>query len=204
MMKTTRNLIKINCYLYSLRKLLKLLNIQFLLIIFLLTFSSGFAQSYLGVVAKQVNFRQGPGSAYSIIASLRPNTQIFVISLDTENDFYNVIDIATDREGYIHKSFIMLGKEVKNNESGMFTPSGRTSDYNPEIEIFNNTTLPLTLKLNSEIYMFSSKQKRTITLVPGTYNYRASAPGVIPNIGTENMDSNMGYTWQFYIITQRR
>jgi hypothetical protein len=150
------------------------------------------------------NARQGPGTDYGVISSLKPGTQIFIVSLETENDFYNIIDIATDKEGYIHKSFVKLGDIVEKNERGMFTPSGKTSTYNPEIEIFNNTSLTLTLKLNSETYTFSPKQKKTITLSPGTYNYRASAPGVIPNIGTEYMESNMGYTWQFYIVTERR
>lgn len=176
----------------------------FFLILFLLTASIGFSQSYLGWVTKQVNFREGPGTDYGVISSLKPGTQIFIVSLETENDFYNIIDIATDKEGYIHKSFVKLGDIVEKNERGMFTPSGKTSTYNPEIEIFNNTSLTLTLKLNSETYTFSPKQKKTITLSPGTYNYRASAPGVIPNIGTEYMESNMGYTWQFYIVTERR
>ena len=174
------------------------------LTLLLLSASIGFSQSYLGWVTKQVNFRQGPGTDYGVISSLKPGTQIFIVSLETENDFYNIIDIATDKEGYIHKSFVKLGDVVEKNESGMFTPSGKTSTYNPEIEIFNNTSLTLTLKLNSETYTFSPKQKRTITLSPGTYNYRASAPGVIPNIGSEYMESNMGYTWQFYIVTERR
>jgi Bacterial SH3 domain. len=134
----------------------------FLLALFLLTASIGFSQSYLGWVTKQVNFRQGPGTNYGVISSLKPGTQIFIVSLETENDFYNIIDIATDKEGYIHKSFVKLGDLVKKNERGMFTPSGKTSNYNPEIEIFNNTSLTLTLKLNSETYTFSPKQKKTI------------------------------------------
>ena len=174
------------------------------LTLFLLTTSFGFSQSYLGWVTNQVNFREGPGTNYSVISSLNQGTQIFIISLQTENDFYNVIDIRTNKEGYINKSFVKLGEIVEKNERGMFTPSGKTSTYNPEIEIFNNTSLTLTLKLNIETYSFSPKQKRTITLSPGSYNYRASAPGVIPNIGTEYMESNMGYTWQFYIVTERR
>jgi hypothetical protein len=64
--------------------------------------------------------------------------------------------------------------------------------------------MTLTLKMNSETYTFSPKQIKTITLSLGTYNYRASAPRVIPNIGTEYMESNMGYTWQFYIVTERK
>ena len=176
-----------------------------IILIFLLLVSNGLlSQSYLGTIIKQVNFREGPATDYGVISSLKSGTLIFIISLEMENDFYNIIDIKTDKEGYIHKSFVKIGEIVEKNDRGMFTPSGKTSTYNPEIEIFNNTSMTLTLKLNSETYSFSPKQKRTITLSPGTYNYRASAPGVIPNIGTEYMESNMGYTWQFYIVTERR
>jgi hypothetical protein len=174
------------------------------LLIFTITWMTGFSQSYIGWVTKQVNFREGPGKEYKVLSLLKPGTQIFIISIDTANDFYNIIDIETDKEGYIHKSFVKLGEKVKKNDAGMFVPSGKTSEYNPEIEIFNNTSLPLTLKLNNEMYLFSSRQKRTITLSPGAYDYRASAPGVIPNIGTESMESNMNYTWEFYIETKRR
>lgn len=172
-----------------------------LLTILFLMYLTGFSQSYLGWVTTQVNFRQGPGKDYEIISSLQPGTQIFIVSLDVENDFYNVIDIATDKEGYIHKSFIKIGQEVEANKQGMFTPSGETSDYNPEIEIFNNTSRTLTLKLNDLVYSFQPEEKRKITIPPARYNFRASAPGVIPNIGSENLVSNMGYTWEFYIVT---
>lgn len=176
----------------------------FFIPLFLLAATIGFSQSYLGWVTKQANFRQGPGTDYGIISSLKPGTQIFIVSLQTENNFYNIIDIETDKEGYLHKSFVKLGEPVEKNESGMFTPSGRSAAYNPEIEIFNNTSLTLTLKLASETYTFSPRQRRTLTLRPGSYDYRASAPGVIPNIGTEYMESNMSYTWQFYIVTERK
>ena len=62
----------------------------------------------------------------------------------------------------------------------------------------------MTLKLNSEAYSFSPQQKKKITLSPGNCNYRASAPNVIPIIGTEYMESNQGYSWQFYIVTERK
>lgn len=162
------------------------------------------AQSYLGTITKQVNFREGSGKDYDVMGSLKPGAQIFIVSLETENDYYNIIDIRTDKEGYVHKSFVKLGKQVKENNQGIFSSSGETTSYNPEVEIFNNTNLTLTLKLNSETYSFSSKEKRTLTITPGSISYRASAPGIIPNIGTENLKSNQGYTWQFYIVTKRR
>lgn len=161
----------------------------------------GFGQAYLGWTTKQVNFREGPGTEYDIISSLAPGTQIFIVSLESENEFYNIIDIETNTEGYIHKSFVKLGDRVESNEEGIFTPSGEISSTNPEIEIYNNTVKTLTLKLNFDTYTFSPHQRKTITLPPGNYNYRASAPGVIPDIGKEMVHSNMGYSWEFYIVT---
>jgi len=163
---------------------------------------SSFAQSYLGTITKQVSLREGAGKEYNTIRFLKPGSQIFIVSLETENDFYDIIDIKTNKEGYVHKSFVKVGKQIKENDQAVFSSSGETTSYNPEVEVFNNTSLTLTLKLNSETYSFNPKEKRTLTIEPGSISYRASAPGIIPNIGTQNLKSNQGYTWQFYIITR--
>ncbi len=173
-----------------------------LLSTFLVLSVLGFSQSYLGWITSKVNFREQPSTNASILSTLNPGTQIFIVSLETEGDFYNIIDIETNTEGYVSKKFVKVGKLLKENEQGIFTPSGRTSSYNPELEIFNNTNLTLTLKLNSQIYSFSPHEKKTLTMSAGTITYRASAPGVIPDFGTEAIESNQGYTWQFYIVTR--
>lgn len=170
--------------------------------VFLLTSIVGFSQSYLGWITKQVNFREGPSTEYTVLKSLKLGTQIFIVSIIAENNYVNIIDIETNKEGYVHKSYIKLGDIVEKNENGIFTPSGKSIAYKPEIEIYNNTDKILTLKLNSQLFKFNPHEKQTISLSPGNYSYRASAPGVIPNIGTENMESNMNYSWQFYIVTK--
>lgn len=174
------------------------------ILIFLLFFGFSlfaFSQSHLGWITKQVNFRVYPSKDSTILSSLEPGTQIFIVSLETVNDFYNIIDIETNTEGYVHKNFVKVGILVEVNDQGVFIPSGETSTYNPDAEIFNNTNLTMTLKLNSLIYTFSPHEKRTLSLSPGAINYRASAPGVIPNIGTEYLKNNQSYSWEFYIIT---
>ena len=50
-----------------------------------------FQLSYLRTITKQVNFRKGSSSSANNISSLKPNTQIFIVSLKTENDYYNMI-----------------------------------------------------------------------------------------------------------------
>jgi hypothetical protein len=170
-------------------------------LIFLFAILSCFSQSYLGWTTKQVNFRSGPGTEFGMISSLNPGTQIFIVSTETENDFYSVIDIATDKEGYLHKSFVQFGDKVDANSEGMFSITGKSANEQPQLEIYNNTSTSMTLKLDNTRYFFSPQEKKSINYSSGKCSYRASAPGVIPSIGSELFESNGIYTWEFYIVT---
>jgi hypothetical protein len=173
-----------------------------LILIFICTIS--FGQSYLGKITKQVNFRYGPSTESEILYSLKKDQDIFIVSLDTENEFYNIIDIKSNTEGYVHKSFVRIGNLVSKSKESVFTPSGKISNFNSEIKIFNDTSKSLTLKLNDEYFYFGPFETKNISLNPGEYDFRASAPGVIPYIGTEKLNSNQGYSWKFYIVISYR
>ena len=175
------------------------------LLLFLILISNViYSQSYLGTITKQVNFRAGSSSSDMIISSLKPRTQIFIISLETDNDYYNIIDINTDKEGYVHKSYVKVGKIVNKSNGSFISASGNSSNNDSEAKIFNNTNITMTLKLNEIVYRFSPKETKNITLTPGDYDFRASAPGVVPSVGVKNFENNRTYTWQFYIVTSRR
>ena len=161
------------------------------------------AQSYLGYVSKQVNFRTEANSNCTIISILKRGTALFVVSKDKINGFYQVLDIETNQEGFVHSNFVQLDKAIPKNEEGIFTPVGRTSSTKPIIKIHNNTSITLTLKLNNELYTFSPQERKKLTLSSGSYSYRASAPGVLPDYGTEKMQNNYEYEWSFYISTYR-
>lgn len=173
------------------------------LILYLSLISLSNAQSYLGYVTKQVNFRTESNTSCEIISSLPRGTVLFVISKDKINGFYQVLNIETNKEGFIHSSFVQLDKMLPKNENGIFTPVGKTNSTKPIIKIHNNTSLTLTLKLNNELYTFSPQERKTLTLSSGSYSYRASAPGVMPDYGAENMQSKYEYEWSFYVSTSR-
>ncbi len=164
---------------------------------------SASGQAYLGTVVKPASLRAGAGTQFRSLATLQPGRQVFIISLEADNDFYNIIDITTNKEGFIHRSLVNPGKQVTANNAGLFTPDGASSSEAPEIEIYNNTSLKLTLKLGEEVYYFLPKERRILTLSAGSYAYRASAAGVIPNIGSEFLETRVRYTWQFYLVTRR-
>lgn len=177
---------------------------KYILILVLFVTNNMFSQSYLGTITKQVNFREGPSSEFRVINSLKPGSQIFIISLETENDFYNIINIETNEEGYVHKSFVKIEKLISKSNKSVFIQDGESSSYESEIKIFNNTSKTLTLKMNSESFYFLPYETKNISINPGEYDFRASAPGVIPYIGTERLKSNQTYSWQFYIRTSYR
>lgn len=163
---------------------------------------SAIAQSYLGQTTKQVNLREGPGTEYQILRSLPQGNQLFVVIDEVENDFYPVVDIGSNVEGYVHRSFVKLIRILEENREGVFTPTGRTSSNLAELEIYNRTELILTLKMDEQTYTFSPHERTTLKVQPRRYSYRASAPGVLPDFGSETIDSGTAYSWEFYIVTR--
>ena len=157
------------------------------------------SESYLGWITKTVNLRKGPGLEYSIIKTLEAGKQIFIISDVSINNYYNIIDIESNTDGFVYKSFIETGDKVEKSKGVMFTSTGNTDKYETQVEIFNNTNKTLTLKLNKKSHRFSPKEKTTISIKPGLVNYIASAPNVIPLNGSKNFEEYSSWTWQFYI-----
>jgi hypothetical protein len=178
--------------------------LAFIGLLFFALVNSSFSQSYLGWVKKSVKLREGPGTEYSVLMTIKSGSQIFLYSLETENDFYYVIDIETNTEGYIPSTIVKLGDIVPRSSTGLFSPSGKSSAYNPELKIFNDTKYTMTLRMNEQTFEFSPHETRFMTISPGAYEYFASAPGVIPTFGSEMLQSNTSYDWHFYVLTTRR
>ena len=166
--------------------------------------TQSYNNAYIGHTTGEVNMRPSPSTNSSIIKKLIAGSQIFIISSTPQNGFYNIIDIETNKEGFVHKNYVTLSQKVDASEGGLFTPVKTISQTNPSVEVFNRTSKILTLKLNEVSYVFKPMEKRIISLRSINYNYIASAPGVIPAVGTESLQSNMSYSWEFFIVTSRR
>ena len=172
-------------------------------IVFCLFVGGGlYGQSYLGHASKPANLRSGPSTEYDKLLTAQPGDNLFIYDAQIDGDFYKVIHIATNTEGFVHRSLVRLDTPSAANSGGLFIPTGRTASYRSDLEVFNNTELTLTLKMNGRTYVFSPKERNTLELGPGSYSYVASAPGVVPDHGTERIDSGTSYSWQFYIVTR--
>lgn len=177
--------------------------ISFVFLLTILFTTQAFSQSYLGYISKKVAMRDGPGKEYEVLLTLQKNAPVFLYSKETDNDYYHIIDIETNTEGYIPSSYVKNIETLEKTSDKVFSPTGKISSYNPEVRVFNNTSKTMTLKLNSTAYVFDPKETKTINLSPGNYTFTASASGVIPSYGSKLFEKGMGYEWEFYIITKR-
>lgn len=157
------------------------------------------SQHYLGEITKPVNLRASSSTDSEILKKLNAKQNVFIFDKETENDFYHIIDISTDTEGYVHKDFVKLKKPLSQNQDKTFTKDNEIEDYDSKVKIHNDTNRNLTLRLNSNIYSFSPQERKEIILTPGFYKILASSPGVIPYSGGDDVDSNTAYSWKFYI-----
>ena len=158
--------------------------------------------SYLGFVKQTVNFREGPGTDYSIIKTLSAGTQIFIVSNNKKNNYYNVIDLETNLEGFVYNTYVEFDKPIEINEDDLFVENGKSSFSSiSEVDVYNNTNKTLTVFIGGSNYLFSAQEKRKISIKPNEYKYRVTAPGVIPYLGKDNIKSGYNYSWEFYIVT---
>ncbi len=158
-------------------------------------------QSFLAVTTQKANLRDAPEKGSEVLDLLKANAQLFVYSSETTGGYYNVIDIETDQEGWVHSSLVKLVKEIPKSDVSPFSPEGRTTGTECEIEVTNNTSLSMTLRMNSSYYYFDPKEKKTISFSPGACSFVASAPSVIPYFGDDTLLSGYKYSWVFYIET---
>jgi len=95
---------------------MKALKNGFLVMFFLFGSFAVFSQSSLGWTNQEANLRSGPGTNFEIVKTLPADSQILIYSLDEENGFYKVKDIATDTNGYILKSLVKLDQVTEGSK----------------------------------------------------------------------------------------
>lgn len=157
--------------------------------------------SYLAHATSALKLRQGPGQEFQDVGLITPGEAVFVTSLEGRNEYVEVIRIQTNEEGWVHQGYLDIDSEIPRSASPAFTAVGRIPGSNPEVEIWNNSQRTLTVVLSESRYSLEPQERRTLSLRPGVYSCRGSAPGVIPYLGSERFESNTAYTWQFYIET---
>lgn len=161
---------------------------------------SAFSQSYVGVVWKPVSLRRTPSMiSQNVIRQLDYKDVLCVLDTIEIHGFYHVIDVRTNKEGYVFWEYVYLGDRI-DDQTGALTQNGETQSENPTISITNNTEKYLTISLNNSEYEIEPHGIKTVTMTGGGEVYeRASEAGVLPYIGHDNVETGHTYAWTFYI-----
>jgi cytoskeletal protein RodZ len=159
---------------------------------------------YAVVTSLRVNLREAPDAAARVLLTAPKGAMLVLLQSPTETTWYNVIDVKTNQEGWVNASAVKIN-HTQNRKPDLRIPGTRTaSSGDPSLEVKNDSSETLTLKVGDRRYSFSPKESQTIHLPPGEYKYFASAPGVIPDFGDQLFQAGYEYRWRFYIVTTIR
>lgn len=159
---------------------------------------------YIAYVTTAVNLRDAPSIDSNIIDKIPAKKFIFINSADKIGNYYHVIYIDKDIEGYVNSNFFKIYKPIKENRNGTLQVVGESKDYAPSIKIYNKANVSMTLRLGTNKYKFGPYEKKTIIASPGEINILVSSPGIQPYIGIDKLKNNIEYSWTFFVIHSYR
>ena len=156
-------------------------------------------KSYLGTTNDEINLMLGPSNEFDVLKTLALDTDVFIISNKTVNNFYHVIDMSTNTEGYVDMKYINLGEEVVINEiDQLFKSSGKSKSLVLcRINAINNSDKKMTLKMGGSTWVFVPNGKWVINIPPGIYKIIVTHPGAEPYVGRVEFISGLNYQREF-------
>lgn len=154
------------------------------------------AQSYLAYANESMDLID---TNYATIKHIPKGDALFLVSLENAHGYYNVIHIKSNKEGFVPRKHIQIERVIPQIEENIFT-SVQTSDAkDPILKVYNNSKMPMILKINNVHYDVAPKERKNIHLKKGRFYYRVSTSNVEPYYGTETLDDFRLYEWEFYI-----
>src|SRR5258708_535637 len=141
---------------------MKRINFHCLAVICLLTFATTtLAQQSseedpgvdIALVTKQsANLRADSSLSSRVVKQLARNDVLVLVDREAVNGWYNVLDVSSSLEGWIHESVVSITYTRKSSALPVFREEPTGTDENPVLEISNNTERTLSLRIGGERY----------------------------------------------------
>jgi uncharacterized protein YxeA len=189
---------------------MKKLLIPTLIVVLTLIMSNLFSQEtqddfapFLASTTKNIRLREEPDSLSNVKLTIPKNSQIYVFTSNDVEGYIKVIDIKTNKLGWIRKNSFKKIKDLPLSTSNYFQENDEITSSSPEIEITNKSSKSISLIAGSKYISLEPHSTITETVESGDLYYTASAPGVTPVSGKHNFKIGRRYSWTFAIITTR-
>lgn len=152
------------------------------------------------VIVQKANLRASAYANSSVITELSKGNVLVLLSKEPSGVWYNVINVETSEEGWIHGNNIevQFTNERQISKPTLARTTTERSDVNPYVIIKNDSEKTLYLKLGASRYVIEPNYTKRVDLTPGSYKFYASSPKVLPDIGEITFERGAYYTWRFY------
>ncbi len=156
---------------------------------------------FLARTIKKASLKSDADSSSKTKLILPLGSQLYAFSESDVDGYIKVIDIRTNKLGYVRKTTIKKVKDLPLSQSNAFGESGQSSSADPEVVIKNTTSKTITLIVGAKYFSLSPHTTSTETIESGDLTYTASAPLVIPLSGRHTFTAGDKYIWTFTIET---
>lgn len=155
------------------------------------------------VIVKKANLRMAAGINNDILKEISQGDLLVLLDKEPTGVWYNVIDYNFGEEGRIHGNNIEIQytNQRRKSQLDLVQKTANQSDINPYIIISNDSRYVLYLKFGANRYVIRPSNNIRVDLSSGTYDFYASSPKVLPDIGLVTLKQGTHYTLSFYTQT---
>ena len=151
------------------------------------------------VIVNTALLRKAPDAQGATVRTMEAGDALVMVTRDPTAGFYNVVDADTSDEGWIRADQVTVRLTKQPKTSPFEATKTNETTQNPTVSVKNDTDLEITLTMGEVKYRIAPRDTLSITIAPGLHKYIASAPGVLPFVGTDTLQAGYKYSWQFYI-----
>lgn len=154
------------------------------------------------VIVQKANLRAEATVSGEVVMELPRGSILVLLSKNPTGVWYNVIYLETSEEGWIHGNNIEIQftNERRTSKPNLARAVTERSDASPYILITNDSEHTLYLKLGTQRHVIEPNGSKRVDLAPGVYQFYASSPSVIPDIGEIPVERGHFYKWRFYTV----
>jgi len=154
-------------------------------------------QLRLGGSKSEINFREGPGLNFKVLATISSSNLLVILPGESKNGFVEVFDIESSSFGFILERLISVTDTLNFQKQHYFEKSGENENGDIGIELINRTDHTLFIWINKKIYNLAPNEKKDLIFSDEEITYFSSAPGLYPVFGREILKKGNYYRWDF-------
>ena len=154
------------------------------------------------VTADKLNLRTGPGAFYQANGYLKKGDEVVISGEDLNKEFGVAISVDGDKYGYVSTQYLRIANELKGEYGNVLQEAQQLISTRNEsvIKIKSKVDRAITVQINKKPYTIPAGQTITIEGVcPGKVVLLATAKGLRPYYGIDELRGGYVYDWVFYI-----